>query len=192
MDDFFLEVDMQQTGGPNDTRYGLVFRHIDNGAAYYLFEIVDQERFEVSVWHDDTFTTLHTVPLEPSASGDSSRLAVLAEGTRYSFFVNDDFIGEIQDERIQGGRVGMAVTLGQNTPDAAFAFSGFTLRAPAQLEAEMSEPESTEIEPEQRPSPTPTATIAPRARETATATATRTPTPTSQRRAYPYPPPNER
>jgi hypothetical protein len=134
-----------------------VFRHIDNGAAYYLFEIVDQERFEMSIWHNDTFTTLLAVPIDRSTSDASFRLAVLAEGTRYSFFVNDDFIGEFQDDRIQGGRVGMAVTLNQDTPDAAFALSGFTLRAPTELEMEMSEPESTEIEPAQRPSPTPTA-----------------------------------
>jgi hypothetical protein len=175
MDDFFLEVDMQQTSGPSNTRYGLVFRHINNGAAYYLFEIVDQERFEASIWHNDTFTPLFSVPLERGSVDASLRLAVLAEGARYSFFVDDTFIGEFQDERIQGGRVGMAVTLSQNTPDAAFAFNGFTLRAPTELEMEMSEPESTEIEPAQRPSPTPLPT----------ATFTPVPTPTPP----PYPPP---
>jgi hypothetical protein len=72
------------------------------------------------------------------------------------------------------------VTLSQNTPDAAFGFRGFTLRAPqALLVTEGTEPESTEIEPAQRPSPTPTST----------ATAVPTTTPTPARRSYPYPSP---
>jgi hypothetical protein len=156
-ENFFLEVDMQQTSGPNDTRYGLIFRSVGGGDAYYLFEIVDQERLEASVWHDDAFTPLLSLPIDRWSLEQPLSLAVLAEGSRYSFFVDDTFVGDFQDERIQGGRVGLAVTLSQNTPDAAFAFSGFTLRAPTELEMEMSAPESTEIEPEQRPSPTPTA-----------------------------------
>lgn len=58
-----------------------------------------------------------------------NRLAVLAEGNHYRFFINSQFAYELDDDQLAGGTVGLVAALsGEN--NAEFKFDNFQVYEP--------------------------------------------------------------
>jgi serine/threonine protein kinase len=126
--DFYLTVEARRVSGSEDGRYGLVFRYADGD--YYLFRIRDDQHFQLLLWYEDEWMALigwtETSTIRP---GQVNRLTVIAEGTRFTFYVNDQLVGEADDSRLSSGRVGVSIAL--DTDDAAILeFDNFEVRAP--------------------------------------------------------------
>jgi hypothetical protein len=128
MSDFYLTVEARRVSGSEDGRYGLVFRSVDGHC--YLFEIVDYQYFRLRLWYEDEWTLLSdwtgTSAIRP---GQVNRLTVIAKGTHFTFYVNDQHVGETDDGRLSSGRVGVAIALKADGA-AVFEFDNFEVRAP--------------------------------------------------------------
>ncbi|HOU13267.1 MAG TPA: protein kinase [Anaerolineae bacterium] len=126
--DFYLTVDARRVSGPLDASYGLVFRHSDGN--YYLFSIRDDGFFHFNLWYDFTWRAVidwtGTLAIRPGAV---NQLAVLAEGTRFTFSINGEQVAAIEDAQLTEGEAGLSVLL--LTPgDAIFTFERFKLYTP--------------------------------------------------------------
>lgn len=126
--DFYLTVDARRVSGPLDASYGLVFRH--NNGNYYLFSIRDDGFFNFNLWYGFTWSAVidwtGTLAIRP---GEINQLAVLAEGTRFTFSINGEQVAEAEDAQLAEGEAGLSALL--ITPgDAVFTFERFRLYAP--------------------------------------------------------------
>jgi hypothetical protein len=121
-------VEARRVSGSEDGRYGLVFRYADGD--YYFVRIRDDQHFRLSLWYEDEWTTVidwtETSTIRP---GQVNRLTVIAEGTHFTFYVNDQYAGEADDSRLSSGGVGVAIELGAGDA-AVFEFDNFEVRAP--------------------------------------------------------------
>jgi len=100
--DFYLSVDMGRIEGPIELGYGFRFR--DDGRNYYEFLISDTQKYSVNLWYDGEFEFLifdNTGSLiKPN---EVNRLAVGAIGTRFVFYINDELVGELENDKIPSG-----------------------------------------------------------------------------------------
>jgi tRNA A-37 threonylcarbamoyl transferase component Bud32 len=128
--DFYLTVEAKRVSGPEDGQYGLNFRRVDSDNSY-VFRIIDDQYFRLDLRYEGEWITLidwsETSAIRP---GQVNRLTVIAKGTHFTFYVNDQYVGDADDSRLSSGQVGVAIGL-HNAGDAAiFEFDNFELRAP--------------------------------------------------------------
>ncbi|MEZ4733153.1 MAG: trypsin-like peptidase domain-containing protein [Caldilineaceae bacterium] len=125
--DFYATMDGQIINGPNDVSMDLVFRYDDEGN-YYVFGINNAQQFSVYLWHNKEWTTLigwtTSSAIQP---GEMNKLTVLAQGTHFTFFVNDKFVADLIDTQLLSGQVGIAVELNNAGDEAVFEFDNFEL-----------------------------------------------------------------
>ena len=62
--------------------------------------------------------------------GETNRLTVLAEGSHYTFYINDQYVGEADEDRLSQGEAGVAIELREAGDAAVFEFDNFEVRAP--------------------------------------------------------------
>jgi concanavalin A-like lectin/glucanase superfamily protein len=129
--DFYAAVDAQQITGPTSADYGIVFRWQHGN--YYYFKINESGQFALSL---DYFEKWETLVNWTSASairpGEVNRLAVGAEASHFTLYVNGEQVGEADDSRLPGGTAGVAVELNQAGDQAVFQFDNFEWRAPSE------------------------------------------------------------
>ena len=53
-----------------------------------------------------------------------------SEGTHFIFFINDQFVAELDDPRLSAGTAGLAIELANAGDEAVVEFDNFQLRAP--------------------------------------------------------------
>ena len=108
--DFVMEVDATQVSGPDNNSYGVIFRYgldakefytfLISGDGFYVFTVDGAERDEPEFLVDWT---------ESSAinkGAQTNRIKVAAVGGNMKYYVNDQFLGEVQDTRFSTGIVG--------------------------------------------------------------------------------------
>ncbi len=124
-DDFVMEVDASQVGGPDNNAYGVILRYgleadefyafIISGDGYYAFTVDGAQRSEpefLSEW----------APSSAIRQGfQTNRLKVVAVGSNFKYYVNDQLLGETQDSRFTKGTVGFfAGSIGEGNVQIAF------------------------------------------------------------------------
>jgi hypothetical protein len=126
---FYLIVDAKRVSGAKDCLYGLLFRRLDRNN-FYLFQISDEQYFAFELLDQDEWTTLidwtKTSAIRP---GEVNRLAVRSEGSHFAFFINDEFVGEADDDEFSSGIVGLVVGFPEARRQAVFEFDNFELGA---------------------------------------------------------------
>jgi hypothetical protein len=108
--DFIMEVDATQVGGPDNNIYGVIFRYrldakefyafLISGDGFYVFTVdgVDREEPELLVdWTESAVI---------NKGAQTNRIKVVALGGNMKYYVNDQFLGEVQDARFSAGAVG--------------------------------------------------------------------------------------
>jgi serine/threonine protein kinase len=128
MTDFYLTVEARRVSGLLDASYGVVFRH--DAGSYYLFSIRDDGFFNFNLWHNFTWNAIidwtGTVAINP---GEVNQLAVLTEGTHFTFSINETTVAEAEDNQLAAGEMGLSVLF--ITPgNAVFTFDDFEVYTP--------------------------------------------------------------
>jgi hypothetical protein len=129
--DFYAAVDAQQIMGPASAEYGMIFRW--GRGNFYYFQINESGRFALSLYYFEKWETLVSwTPASAIRPGEVNRLAIGAEGSHFTLYVNGEYVGEADDSRLSDGTVGVAVELNQAGDKAVFQFDDFEWRAPAE------------------------------------------------------------
>jgi hypothetical protein len=109
--DFYLSVEIQKRSGPQGSDYGLVFRQ--TGGSYFYFRInAESQTYNVCIFHDNEWTDI--IDWKPSKriiSYGSNRIAVEAEGPRFTFFINGAEVDRMENDTLLSGKIGGGVTL---------------------------------------------------------------------------------
>jgi hypothetical protein len=127
---FYLSVEAQQVSGPQDSMVGLAFC-IRGGNNFYLFGISDTKEYIVLRSYRGRWTPL--VDWSRSSAirrGQVNRLAVVAEDGHFDFFINDQLVTGLDDDKLGRGKAGLTMQLFQAGDQAVFEFDRFELRAP--------------------------------------------------------------
>jgi pSer/pThr/pTyr-binding forkhead associated (FHA) protein len=130
--DFYASVDVQQVSGPATCGYGLLLRDTDIGL--YQFALADHDqRLSIFAWKESQGTArdlINSPGNEAIHPGEANRLSVIAEGTHYQFFVNDQPVGDVTDADWTTGHVTLFVQLCQTGDSVILGFDNMELRTP--------------------------------------------------------------
>ncbi len=129
-DDFYLTVEIRRTSGVENGQYGLVFRKAD-ADNYAIFKIQDNQSFKVSFRHEGEWSTVIDWTETSAVRPDKvNRVTIIAQGEHYTFYVNDQLVGEAQDDRLSQGKAGIMIELVGAGDTAIFEFDNLEIRAP--------------------------------------------------------------
>ena len=127
--DFLVRVSASRQEGPEQAAYGLVLRHTEG--SYYLFSVRDDGFFQFSLWTGSSWQPIldwtESTRIHPQ---EVNTLAVLAKGSRFDLYINDDFVATAQDASLSGGEIGLSVTTPPTEGAAAFVFDDLQVWAP--------------------------------------------------------------
>jgi hypothetical protein len=128
MSDFYLSVDIGRIDGPIDMEYGVRFR--DDGRNYFEFLVSDIQKYSVNLWYDGEFEFLifgqSTSFLKPN---EVNRLAVQAIGTRFVFYINNEKVGELENENLPDGVPGLTARF-HNSGEGTLQIDNFGVYVP--------------------------------------------------------------
>lgn len=126
---FHLTAEFKRVSGSDQFDYGLVFREDSDGNLYYFG--VDDEGFFVLLSYEGEWTDMIESTRSPAIlPKEANRLTVIAEGSHFMFFINEQYVGEMTDDHLEKGTTALAVELYEADLQAAFEFDNFELRTP--------------------------------------------------------------
>ena len=125
--DFYLTVKVRQSEGvEHNGIYGVVLRR--QGETFYAFRVNDDQSFRFSLRHEGNWEDL----IERTESSSVrprqvNQLTVIANGSHFSLYINDHFVGDVTDKRLSRGNVGLIVELVNAGDESVFEFDDFEL-----------------------------------------------------------------
>jgi len=127
--DLYLTVDAIRIGGVEDARYGIVISRVDNDN-YGFFQVKDSQFFKFSVRYEGEWNTvLAWTEASSIRPGKVNQIKTIVTGSHYAFYINDQLVGEVDDDRLSRGEVGLAIELDKGDT-AIIEFDNFEVRAP--------------------------------------------------------------
>jgi hypothetical protein len=117
-------------GSKANSGWGLIF-HVQDNQNYYWFRATDSQFFGVSVNVEGQWLTLidwtRTDTIKPNGV---NQLEVIAHDAHFTFLINGQGVGELDDDHFKQGLVGVAVEGYTPGEKITFDFLDFLLRAP--------------------------------------------------------------
>lgn len=111
--DVIVEVDATQLAGPDNNMYGVLFRYGLDDDEFYVFAITGKGFYTLAIDGAQHTETEFIVDLTESSAinkgQQTNRLKVVAVGGNIEYYVNDQLLGEAQDDRLTSGTVGFFV-----------------------------------------------------------------------------------
>lgn len=127
--DFLVRVDALRQKGPAEAAYGLVLRHSEG--SYYLFSVRDDGFFQFNLWTGFAWQPILDWTASTRIRPETvNTLAVLAKGTRFHLYINDEFVATAEDATLSGGEVGLSVATPPTEGTAVFIFDNLRLWVP--------------------------------------------------------------
>jgi hypothetical protein len=127
--DFYLSVEVRQASGPDSADYGIIFREDDKGNFYY-FGINQRGQYVLYEYFGEWNTLIDFTETDLIRPGETNHLTMIAEGSQFTFFINNQYLTSITDEHITKGRVGLAIEMAQENDQAVFEFDNLEVRTP--------------------------------------------------------------
>ena len=128
---FYIAVDGGLLG-TGQGAYGLAFRasRIRSSHQYYAFFIIGNAYSFQAIIDDDPRTIIDWTETPAIPPGQMNRVAVVAAGSQYVFFINDQYIDDTDDEEFSSGGAGVLIYMGQGEEPVVYEFDNFELRSP--------------------------------------------------------------
>lgn len=130
----YAAVEARQITGTIRSDFGLVFRL--TGEDYYYYQISPSyQQFAVNLQYAGQWIPLinWTEAPTPIETETLNRLAVVAEGPRFTFYLNGETVGSVTDDHLPEGSVGVGVQIYFDDPEdntGTYEFDNFEWRAP--------------------------------------------------------------
>ena len=128
--DFRMSVEMRQATGDKDGSYGIAFR--SNAEGTYYFGAIDDGHFVVSsydsaqgIW-SALISETETSAVVP---GEPNKLTIHAEGSHFTFLINDQIVAELENDQFAEGVFGLVTGLPDMAGETVFVFDNIELRA---------------------------------------------------------------
>lgn len=129
--DFYVTAETQETGNPAIGDSGILFRE-DRFHNYYYFGVDSRGSFFVGLYYKEKWNDMISWTSSPLILSDQpNRLTVVGNGSHFTFFINDQYVGEMTDDHLAEGTIGMAIGLHEANDQSVFEFDNVELRAPA-------------------------------------------------------------
>ena len=127
--DFYARLDVRIVGAA-DSDVGLLFRYAADDSGFYYFALNGNREYAIYLFNHGGWDTLMP-PFSTSTAGSGvNTLAVLAHGSRYMFFVNDQNFVTIENDNLQNGFVGLGLSVANANDSLVVEFDNFEVRAP--------------------------------------------------------------
>jgi len=128
---YYAQVSAQQVSGAMGAQYGLIIGH-DDSDNYGLFKIDPSEQeFKFSIRYEGEWATvIDWTSTNLIRSSGLNWMAVIVEGDSYSFYINDQFVARVNENRLGSGKVGLAIELNNAGETAVIEFDNFSLHTP--------------------------------------------------------------
>ena len=128
-DDFYMSVEARQASGPDSGDYGFVLRE-DEDSNFYYFGISDNGQYAFLLYYNGWNTLRDWTNTPLIHPGEDNKITVIMQGSQFIFFINDQYLTEITNDKIAKGKVALAVELANENDHAVFEFDNFELRTP--------------------------------------------------------------
>jgi hypothetical protein len=127
---FTARVNAQRLSGSEvSTIYSIVFRQQPEMDSFYIFRVADDNTFAVSLVQGSEWTPLiDWQTINAVMSGQPNQLEVYAEGPYFSFLINGQQVGTVEDSTLAAGYVGLALELDDGDA-AVIQFDDFFIEA---------------------------------------------------------------
>jgi tetratricopeptide (TPR) repeat protein len=127
-DDFVVEARASFDPANGHSALGFVLRYVDESNFYY-FLVSNRGLFRFDLVFNGNPTPLIGWVANPLIAAAGNPLRVIVRGSHFSFYVDDDWIGEVEDETIRVGRFGFAAQNYDERPRALFTLESLALEA---------------------------------------------------------------
>jgi tetratricopeptide (TPR) repeat protein len=129
--DFVLEAEFEPDPSNGHSAAGVIFRHV-NDENFYSFLLSSRGNFRVDLLfnnHPMKLLDWTRVPELPQGDGAARLLRVIAHGSRHSFCVDDEWVAELEDEKLPEGNVGFAAQNFAESGPGVFRLRRFLLES---------------------------------------------------------------
>jgi tetratricopeptide (TPR) repeat protein len=129
-DDFVLEAGLSIDPANGHSAAGFVLRY-DNEENFYAFLVSNRGMYRFDLlFNNNPMPLIEWTPLpETVREGGERVLRVIAHGSHFSFYDGEEWVGEMEDETLASGGIGLAVQNFAEAGRAAFRFASLTLDA---------------------------------------------------------------
>jgi len=131
--DFVLTVEAEKLSGSQYTAYGVNFRRVD-GDNFYNFHVrPDSQDFSFTIvkngaWAGGIAPTYSTA----IHSSGVNRITIVATGSHFVFYINDQYVAEADDGAFTAGTVGLELGVNRAASNISVEFDNFEIRGPAE------------------------------------------------------------
>jgi hypothetical protein len=126
--DCYIEVNARKTGAYTNASYGIVFHAA--GYSYFFSVNPDDRNFLVSLSCKNGWEYILDGPVAGIQSGGVNQLAVLSQGSSYTFFVNGKKVGSVVNSTLPKGSAGLGVMQFTIGDTVNIEFDDFEVREP--------------------------------------------------------------
>lgn len=127
--DFHLSAELKLASGSYKPRYGLTFRENLSGDLYFFG--IYGEGFMVDIYHNQAWSRIIDYTKSSAILPEEANLlTIIAEGSHFTYFINNQYVGEMTDDRIKEGIVGFGLAFPLGDLQNSFEFDNFSLRIP--------------------------------------------------------------
>jgi len=131
LSDFILTVEGQETGNSTNSDFGVVFRNNSAGDFYYYGIDQKDRSFHFAIYYNDKWSNLISATSSSAIqSNKANQITIIAQGSRFTFFINDQFVAEIVDDTLTSGPMGFAIQVHNANESTVFEFDNIELRTP--------------------------------------------------------------
>ncbi len=128
--DFFLSVEVQKIKSPDKTDYGLYFRNRQENFYYFYINALAKQYGLSMDFNNQMDGLIYWTDSDRIDPDGSNQLAVLAQGSHYTLFINGAEVNSFDDDMLSEGFVGVAYELYQGGEYLKLAFDNFKIAAP--------------------------------------------------------------
>lgn len=130
--DLILEIDGRIIDIPELANLGVIFRYKD-AANFYEFTINANGQYALFKKVGGKWQTILSWTKSPAIKTDraTNRLKIICDGSAISLYVNNTFLGTVQDDSLDRGKLGLSAEKGKGSGTVQVAFDNLRLYTPA-------------------------------------------------------------